>query len=378
MTGVSGVVIENLTKRFTPSRGQPVLAVAGVNLVVPPSELLALVGPSGCGKTTLLRLIAGLEEPSSGAISLAGRPMNCVPPQDRDLAMVFQNHALFPHLSLYDNLAFGLRLRNVPRTEADQRVRETAQMLGLTDALGRRPRELSGGQRQRAALGRALVRRPKLLLLDEPLSSLDAPLRHQLRAEIARLQRQLALTLIYVTHDQAEAMALGDRIALMRDGTLCQVAPPLELYQRPADLWTAQFIGSPPINLFRGTLVEQEGTPWFRADPPATLALPLAGSGLARLALGGSPKPVVLGLRPERNIFKSSLIAAVACQPAVEAVVELVQPLGAETHLHLTAGGCSFVLRAPACDPARPHDRLMAHFDLERALLFDPVTGRTL
>jgi multiple sugar transport system ATP-binding protein len=242
------VVIENLTKVFHGPAGEIIRAVDGVTLAIEDQEFLVLVGPSGCGKTTTLRLIAGLEEATHGTISIAGQIVTDAVPKDRDVAMVFQNHALFPHLSAYENIAFGLRLRKCPSAEIERRVMEASEMLGLNGCLKRRPEELSGGQRQRVAIGRAIVRRPRLFLFDEPLSNLDAPLRAQMRDEIAALHAQLNATIIYVTHDQVEAMTLGDRVAVMQAGVIQQVGEPVELYRRPANPFVAGFIGAMPMN----------------------------------------------------------------------------------------------------------------------------------
>src|SRR3954464_6994005 len=236
-----------------------VIAVRDLNLKVAEGEFVVLVGPSGCGKTTALRMIAGLEEISSGEIRIGGKVVNDLAPRDRDIAMVFQNYALYPHKTVYENLAFGLRMRKVPKDEQRRRVEEIAQKLGLADMLDRRPAQLSGGQRQRVAMGRAIVREPKAFLMDEPLSNLDAKLRVQMRAEIARIQKALEVTTLYVTHDQIEAMTMGDRVAVMRDGILQQVDTPQHLYDAPANLFVASFVGSPPMNLFEA-VVDKDGT----------------------------------------------------------------------------------------------------------------------
>lgn len=243
-SGVARVSIENVSRVFHGPRGEGIAALSGVTLTIESGEMLAVVGPSGSGKTTLLRLIAGLEQPSEGTVKIDGQVMNGVPPKDRNVAMVFQNPALFPHLTVFENLALGLRLRHVPKPERQQRVREVAELLGLGTCLERMPAALSGGERQRVAFGRALVRRPKVFLLDEPLSQLDAPLRAQLRGEIASLQARLGATMMYVTHDQAEAMTLGQRVAVLRAGALQQVAAPNELQRRPANAFVAEFMSA--------------------------------------------------------------------------------------------------------------------------------------
>ena len=373
------VGLEHLTKLFPGPGGQTIRAVDDACLVIQDKELVVLVGPSGCGKTTTLRLIAGLEEPTTGTVTLNGQSVNHLPPKDRDIAMVFQNHALYPHMSAYDNLAFGLKLRHVPRSEIARRVQEAAQTLDLTACLDRRPADLSGGQRQRVALGRALVRRPQVFLLDEPLSNLDAPTRLQMRAEIARLHARLGTTMLYVTHDQVEALTLGQRVAVMNQGVIQQVAAPMDLYRHPANLFVAGFIGSPPMNLFDGTVVQEGAALVFqesarsRATAASPLRLELDAARVSPLQphLG---KPIVLGIRPEH----------ITCAPppprtpggrTVQAVVELVQPLGAETCLHLAGHTRSFIARVPAAHPARPDEQLSLRFDLRHAHFFDPVSG---
>lgn len=375
------VALDNLTKTFRSPTGEPVRAVSGANLVVEDREFLALVGPSGCGKTTLLRLVAGLERPDAGTVALDGRVVNDLEPNDRDVAMVFQHHALFPHLTVFENLALGLRLRKVPAVEIRRRVDEVAALLGLGDLLERPPRALSGGQRQRVALGRAMVRQPRVFLLDEPFSQLDPRLRVQMRLEVRRLHRRLAATVIHVTHDQAEAMTLGDRVAVMQDGLLRQVADPLTLYRQPNDLFTAGFIGAPPMNLLTGRLEGTADALRFRSIPAGETGAP----GVV-LRLAGPPpgalgqrigQPVVLGLRPEH-------VRIVTAQPAQgtlalpEARVELVEPLGFETWCHLDLAGEVLVARTgPECgltvgQPVR------LDLDLSQARFFDPATGNAI
>ena len=248
------VVIENLLKIFPEKNGPGVRAVNNLSLAIEDREFMVLVGPSGCGKSTTLRMIAGLEEITGGTIAIDGRTVNQVLPKDRDIAMVFQNYALYPHMSVYDNMAFGLKLRGFPKAEIAARVQEAAAMLGLEAYLERKPKALSGGQRQRVAVGRALVRKPKVFLFDEPLSNLDAKMRVSTRTEISKLHARLGITMIYVTHDQVEAMTMGDRICVMKDGNIMQVAEPLDLYNHPDNLFVAGFIGSPPMNFFAGTV----------------------------------------------------------------------------------------------------------------------------
>jgi multiple sugar transport system ATP-binding protein len=376
------VVLEHLTKVFKGPRGESVRAVDKVSLTVEDKELLVLVGPSGCGKTTTLRLIAGLEEPTEGRISIDGQVVNGVPPRDRDIAMVFQNYALYPHMSAYENMAFGLKLRKFPRAEIEGRVREAADILGLTACLDRKPESLSGGERQRVALGRAMVRQPRVFLFDEPLSNLDTALRLQMRAEISRLHRQLAATMIYVTHDQDEALTLGDRIAVMKEGVIQQVADPMKLYRSPANLFVAGFIGSPPMNFFRGTVVSKGNALFFREQTPSGSALPnpitlpleAANATSLRCYL---EKPIMLGLRPEDIVLRQNAPEAPPDR-TIEAIADVVQPMGSETHIYLTTAGHSFVARLPASATVQAGQTLSLVFEMARAHLFDPVTGQTV
>jgi sn-glycerol 3-phosphate transport system ATP-binding protein len=289
----------------------------GVDLRVADGEMLVIVGASGCGKSTLLRLVAGLERPSKGEIMLDGRDITGLDPAERDIAMVFQNYALYPHMSVFENMAYGLRIRRLPREEIRRRVDQAAAMLGLADLLGRKPRALSGGQRQRVAMGRAIVREPKLFLFDEPLSNLDAKLRVQMRAEIRRLQRRLGITSLYVTHDQVEAMTLGDRLVVMREGRPAQVATPLEVFSRPADTYVAGFIGTPAMNFLPARLAEggkaaalAAGSTVFFADGPRE---------------GPDGRPLSLGIRPEHILPD---------REGMPLAVDLIEPLGSETLLH--------------------------------------------
>ena len=340
------------------------------------------MGPSGSGKTTILRLIAGLEAPAAGNITINGQIVNELPPKDRDVAMVFQHYALYPHMSVYDNMAFGLKLRHLPRMEIGQRVTDTAQILDLTSCLERKPAALSGGQRQRVALGRALVRQPAVFLLDEPLSSLDAQTRLQMRAEITRLQARLGSTMVYVTHDQVEAMTLGQRVAVIKDGRLQQAATPTDLYQRPANLFVAGFIGSPPMNLLEGTLVGDGNTIAFQeqtsgskdAPQPLTVRLDEASAPLLRAYVGQS---VVLGIRPE-HITCRPPSPAISPAPALETVVELVQPLGPDTCLHLAGHARPLVARVGADDCRGVNQKVQFSFDVRHLHLFEPATGKTI
>jgi sn-glycerol 3-phosphate transport system ATP-binding protein len=310
---VSEIAFDHVTKEFPGGT----IALDDLTLEVLDGEFLILVGPSGCGKTTALRIVAGLEKPSSGVISIGGESMNGVSPRDRDIAMVFQNYALYPHMTVYRNLAFGLRERHTPKPEIDRRVREASAILGLDELLKRRPAQLSGGQRQRVAMGRALVREPKAFLLDEPLSNLDAKLRVLMRAELKRIHQRLGITTVYVTHDQVEAMTLGDRIVVMSGGKSLQIGRPQDVYRNPVNLFVAGFIGSPAMNLVRGTAADGEVT-----------------AGDLRFARAGvRVQDVAVGIRPE------CLTPAADGRPSVELRVDVVEPLGEQVVVHGTVAG---------------------------------------
>jgi len=347
---MSKVIIENVYKTYPAGKGREVVAVEDISLTIESEEFMVFVGPSGCGKSTTLRMIAGLEEISRGSIYIGDRRVNDVPPKDRNIAMVFQNYALYPHMTVYKNMAFGLQLRNCPKPEIERRVRDAAQILGLTDEmLARKPKALSGGQRQRVALGRAIVRNPGVFLFDEPLSNLDAKMRVQMRTEISKLHHRLSTTMIYVTHDQMEAMTMGDRICLMKDGRIQQVAEPLQIYNQPANMFVAAFIGNPPMNFFEGTLLQDGGHLYFRsADPdpddaPMFIKVPEL---LGRKLLSWIGKAVVLGLRPEDLADLTTLSVSPDPQVVFHAKLEVTEPLGAETYLYLTTGGHNFIARS--------------------------------
>ncbi|MBI4391551.1 MAG: sn-glycerol-3-phosphate ABC transporter ATP-binding protein UgpC, partial [candidate division NC10 bacterium] len=319
------VVLENLTKRF-----DEVVAVQSVNLEIQDQEFVVLVGPSGCGKSTALRMIAGLEEITDGKIYIGGRLVNDVPPKDRDIAMVFQNYALYPHMSVYDNMAFGLKLRKFPREEITQRVRDAAEILGIQELLQRKPKALSGGQRQRVAVGRAIVRKPQVFLFDEPLSNLDAKLRVQMRVELKKLHQRLQATILYVTHDQVEAMTMGDRIVVMRDGRIHQVGPPLQVYEHPVNRFVAGFIGSPAMNFIPTTVQAADGRLTLVADG---FRVPVPAAQAAALQPYAGRK-VIFGIRPEDVLAASGTDG----RQTFEAVVDVVEPLGAEILLDMRAG----------------------------------------
>jgi multiple sugar transport system ATP-binding protein len=372
------VLIKNLSKVYAEKGGPGVTAVKSINLEVADREFMVLVGPSGCGKSTTLRMIAGLEEISAGAISIGEQVVNDVLPKDRDIAMVFQNYALYPHMTVYENMAFGLKLRKFPKADIDLRVREAATMLGLEPYLDRRPKALSGGQRQRVALGRAIVRKPKVFLFDEPLSNLDAKMRVSTRTEISKLHARLGATMIYVTHDQVEAMTMGDRICVMKDGNIMQVAAPLDLYNHPDNLFVAGFIGSPPMNFFRGTLRGTGGHVNFVEDnkdgAPLTITLDETLAGRSKDYLD---KPVIFGVRPEA-IHDSLTVAAPEPGRTAEVKVEVSEPMGSETLLYLDTGASSFIARVKPSDRFESGQKVQVVFDLDHAHLFDPATEQVL
>ncbi|TDE30077.1 sn-glycerol-3-phosphate ABC transporter ATP-binding protein UgpC [Actinomadura sp. 6K520] len=360
-------------------------AVTDLNLHIADGEFLVLVGPSGCGKTTALRMVAGLEDISEGEIAIGSRVVNRVPARDRDVAMVFQSYALYPHLSVRDNIGFGLSLRKLPKAEIRERVDRAAATLGLTEHLSRKPRNLSGGQRQRVAMGRAIVREPQAFLMDEPLSNLDAKLRVQMRAEIARIQRDLGVTTVYVTHDQTEAMTLGDRVAVMKKGELQQVAPPQELYDRPVNLFVAGFIGSPAMNLLQGTLSEDAENPRLTIGD-TTLTLP-ARVLTERPALASHlGRDVAVGIRPE-DMEDSELVEAPEGS-TLTSTVDLVEAMGSDVLVHFAIEASPVVTedtRELARDAGTdvlgelesPHTDLVARFSPRtRVKVGDPVTIR--
>jgi multiple sugar transport system ATP-binding protein len=348
------------------------VAVHGVDLVVEDGEFVVLVGPSGSGKSTTLRIIAGLESLSDGQLTIGGRVVNDVPPNERDIAMVFQSYALYPHMSVYENMAFALHLRKLPRPEIDERVRQAATILGITDVLQRRPRQLSGGQRQRVAIGRAIVRQPRVFLFDEPLSNLDAKLRVQMRREIARIRRELTATVVYVTHDQVEAMTLGDRIVVMNEGRVEQIGSPLELYDHPQTLFVATFIGSPAMNLIEGA-GQFEGLARFVATEDKAFSIPLTRAQTDRLA-AVAPERLVAGVRPED--FR--VVSSAGNGPTLPAVVDASEPLGNEVLLYLRAGGQDVTARAEPHVLPRPGDRLLLSVDPGRVHYFDRSSGRNI
>ncbi len=372
------VVLENISKIFPGG----VKAVDNVNLEIKDGEFVVLVGPSGCGKSTTLRMIAGLEEIGNGTISIDGRIVNDVPPQDRDIAMVFQNYALYPHMTAYKNMAFGLMLRKYPKAEIDTRIHEAAEILDITDEqLRRKPKELSGGQRQRIALGRAIVRKPKAFLFDEPLSNLDARMRVQMRAEISKLHSRLGSTMIYVTHDQIEAMTMGDRIVVMKDGAIQQVDEPIPLYDHPHNLFVAGFIGSPPMNFIKGAIEQRQKAFLFvekLADGSKNGALSIRiDEPQASKVAGWAGKPVVFGLRPE-DIDDRRQVVDPDSGHCASAMVEVVEPMGGETYLCLSTGSHSFMARTTGHDRVSVNQRLAVAFDMSKCHFFDAQTEQAI
>jgi multiple sugar transport system ATP-binding protein len=356
---MANVILHDVTKRY----GGNALVIAGVNLDIRDQEFMVLVGPSGCGKSTLLRMIAGLEEITSGTISIGDRVVNDVPPKDRDIAMVFQSYALYPHMSVRENLEFGLKLRHVARPEIDRLVNDAAKILEIEAYLDRRPKELSGGQRQRVALGRAIVRKPAVFLFDEPLSNLDAKLRVQMRSEIKKLQHRLKVTAVYVTHDQVEAMTMGDRIAIMNAGILQQVGPPLSVYERPENVFVANFIGTPPMNFFRCQVTEAgallSAKTFSLPSPPAAREALAARAG----------KTVVVGVRPE-NVVEASRQVRGPTAP-LELVTDLVETLGDEVVVHASHGDDEIAFKMDPHNPPELGGKVQALVELERLHLFD-------
>jgi multiple sugar transport system ATP-binding protein len=359
------VILKDVTKIYS---GE-VLAVKDVTLQVADKEFAVLVGPSGCGKSTILRMIAGLEEITAGDIYNDGERVNDVPPKDRDIAMVFQNYALYPHMTVYNNMAFGLKLRRYSKSEIEKRVKEAAEILGITLLLDRKPKALSGGERQRVAVGRAIVRQPKVFLFDEPLSNLDAKLRVQMRTEISKLHNRLQATMIYVTHDQTEAMTMGDRIVVLNQGVIQQIDDPLSLYHSPANRFVAGFIGSPPMNFVQGSLQVESGSLNFKSDGfslkiPDQMRESLQQHGASEVTFGIRPEDILAGDIPE--------------DAAVEAQVEVVEPLGSEVILYLMVGERTLVGKVDSTIHPEPDTNLRIGFNMSRCHFFDTKEGQVI
>jgi multiple sugar transport system ATP-binding protein len=369
------VQIKDLVKTYTDDRGRPTFtAVKKISLNIDNGEFMVLVGPSGCGKTTTLRMVAGLEKISSGTISIGDRVVNDLEPKDRGIAMVFQNYALYPHMSIFNNMAFGLQLAKKKKDFIQETVSKTSKALGLDTMLERKPQALSGGQRQRVALGRAIVRNPQVFLFDEPLSNLDAKMRVQMRSEISRLHTQLGNTMIYVTHDQVEAMTMGDRICVMKDGLIMQVADPLTLYRKPENLFVAGFIGSPPMNLLKGKVQKRDGGLFFvESAEKDGLNLPLQGR-LEPLATKYIDKDVVFGIRPEHisNEPKEGP------NTPVTMTVDISEPMGSESLVYMKAGTANLIARIHGENLYHQGDKVTVQLNLDKVSLFDAQTENVI
>jgi multiple sugar transport system ATP-binding protein len=363
------VTLKNVTKVY--EGGQ--VAAKDININVQDKEFVVLVGPSGCGKSTTLRMIAGLEEITSGELFIDNKKVNDVSPKDRDIAMVFQNYALYPHMTVYENMAFGLKLRKFPKDEIKQRVTDAAKILGLDDYLSRKPKALSGGQRQRVAVGRAIVRKPKVFLFDEPLSNLDAKLRVQMRTEISKLHQNLGATMIYVTHDQTEAMTMGDRIVVMKDGLVHQVDTPLNLYNYPLNKFVAGFIGSPSMNFIEGKLFADNGLNFVSKANKLSLKLNNSFDDRLKNYVG---KSLWLGIRPE-DIYESDTYKK-GNLAKFDAALEVVEPMGNEIFLYFTIDSSQFVARIPAREKPQPNTKKTLYFDLEKLHFFDAETEKSI
>ncbi len=377
---MAGLTLKGIYKKYPGG----VVAVSDVNLEIRDKEFIVLVGPSGCGKSTTLRMIAGLEEISEGELYIGDRLVNDIAPKDRDIAMVFQNYALYPHMTVFDNMAFGLKLRKVPKDEIERKVNEAAKILDLTHLLDRKPKAMSGGQRQRVALGRAIVRSPKVFLLDEPLSNLDAKLRAQMRTEIAKIHKKLGTTFIYVTHDQTEAMTMGDRIVCMKDGFVQQIDTPQNLYENPTNKFVAGFLGSPQMNFIDAVLKEEYGqyiVEFGSEDTPRSNGVKYqiivpeskANDDLAHYV----GKEIILGIRPE-SIHDEEMYLSNATTGVIEANVEITEMMGAETYLYLECEGIPLTARVSPRSTARSGDRIKIALDPNRIHLFDKETEKTI
>ncbi|SFN52313.1 ABC transporter ATP-binding protein [Variovorax sp. OV329] len=364
---MASVNLKELAKEFGSNR-----IVQGINLDIAHNEFIALLGPSGCGKSTTLRMIAGLESVSSGEVLVDGLVVNDLAPKDRDIAMVFQDYALYPHMSVYDNMSFGLSIQRVPKSEIHERVLAAAQALNIANLLDRKPKELSGGQRQRVAMGRAIVRRPKVFLFDEPLSNLDTKLRAQMRTEIKRLHQQVATTVIYVTHDQVEAMTLADRIVLLRGGLIEQVGTPDQIYNHPASMFVAGFIGSPSMNFVPGVLTQDASAVHLDCGPPVTLSLSTEQT-LRYRAHGG--RRVIVGIRPE-NILPASGRGEGGADLCP--ILDMIEPLGSDTLVFFQLGEAQVVARLPPSTRAARGTSMALQVDAQQLHLFDPGTEKAL
>ncbi|MCX7927124.1 MAG: sn-glycerol-3-phosphate ABC transporter ATP-binding protein UgpC [Candidatus Omnitrophica bacterium] len=363
------VSLQNVTKEYT--NGTKV--VDNLSLGIENKEFMVLVGPSGCGKSTTLRMIAGLEQVTSGKIFIGDKLVNDVPARDRDIAMVFQNYALYPHMTAFENMAFGLRLRRYPKSEIMQRVKEAAEILGITHLLERKPRELSGGERQRVAVGRAIVRKPKVFLFDEPLSNLDAKMRVQMRTEIHKLHIRLQTTIIYVTHDQVEAMTMGDRVAVMNKGVLQQVADPITIYDKPANKFVAGFMGSPPMNFMNGKIIKKNGKLYFYEGK---IQVKIVEEMFSKL-MPYVDREVIFGIRSE-DIYDKLFVSYSHPENTVRVTCEVVEPMGSEVYLYLNTGKHTFIARVGAHDRPKVNADIDMVFDMSKVHFFDKDTEKTI
>ena len=363
------VSLKDVSKFYRPG----VAAVDSVSISVENKEFMVLVGPSGCGKSTTLRMIAGLEEISNGKIWIGDKIVNDIPAKDRDIAMVFQNYSLYPHMTVFENMSFGLRLRKYPKHEIERRVNDAADILDIRNMLDRRPRQLSGGECQRVALGRAIVRKPQVFLFDEPLSNLDAKMRVLMRAEIHKLRLRLQTTFIYVTHDQVEAMTLGDRIVVMKDGKIQQCADPMTIYDKPANKFVASFIGSPPINLMEGRIIKKERKIFFDEGKFQVKIVEEMHKAITPY-IG---KDIFMGIRAE-DIYDKLFVAEASLETTMRAACEVVEPLGSEVYLHLNSGKSSFIARVGAHNRPDINKDMDLVFDMSKVHFFDRETENTI
>jgi len=363
------ISVQNVTKIY---KGN-VKAVDSVNIGIENKEFLVLVGPSGCGKSTTLRMIAGLEDVTEGKIWIGKNIVNDVPAKDRNIAMVFQNYALYPHMTVYENMSFGLKLKKYPKSEIENRVSEAAEILGIKKLLNRRPKQMSGGERQRVALGRAIVRKPVAFLFDEPLSNLDAKMRVQMRTEIHKLRLRLQTTFVYVTHDQTEAMTLGDRIVVMRDGKIQQCDDPIEVYDNPANKFVASFIGSPPINIMEGRIIKKEKKYYFDEGRFQIKIVEKMYNAITPY----EGKEVSFGIRAE-DIYDKLFVSEAPPENTIRAVCEVVEPMGSEVYLYLNSGKHSFIARVGAHDRPEVNKDMNLVFDMSKVHFFDKETEKTI
>lgn len=363
------VSLNNVSKFFPGN----VCAIRDINLGIENKEFVVLVGPSGCGKSTTLRIIAGLEDASSGDVYIGADRVNDVPPKDRNIAMVFQNYALYPHMSAYENMAFGLRLRKYPKTEIESRVKEAATILGIEKLLHRRPRELSGGQRQRVAVGRAIVRKPLVFLFDEPLSNLDAKMRVQMRTEIKKLHIRLQTTMIYVTHDQTEALTMGDKIVVMKDGIIHQIAGPISLYDKPVNKFVAGFIGSPPMNFIKGPIIKKDGKYYFNEGKFKVRIV----DSMMKAVEPYMDKEVIFGIRPE-DIYDKLFVSEAPPDNTIKAACEVIEPMGSEAYLYLNTGKNPLIAKVGGHNKPTLNQDMDLVFDMSKVHFFDKDTENAI